>query len=119
VKYSYLVKKHIEKLYDGVCTIIDYEKQQGVTNNTIEAIKAENVKCRLSYKSDKNSEQTDKTTDVLQQIKLFLPPDIDVKQGCKIIVTQEGETNTFLCAGKPLMYGSHKEIVLELEKRYA
>ena len=106
-------------LYDGVCTIIDYEKQQGITNNTIEAIKAENVKCRLSYKNDSQVQQTDKTATEKQIIKLFLPPDIDVKQGCKIIVTQEGETNTFLCAGKPLVYGSHKEIVLELEKRYA
>ena len=61
MKYSDLVKKHIEKLYDGVCTIMYYEKKQGIINNTILAIKAENVKCRLSYKSDKNSEQTDKT----------------------------------------------------------
>ena len=34
-------------------------------------------------------------------------------------MTQEGETNAFICAGKPLNYGSHKEVVLELEKRYA
>ncbi len=33
-----------------------------------------------------------------------------------MIVTQEGETNAFICAGKPLNYGSHKEVVLELEK---
>lgn len=119
MKYSYLVKKHMAMLYDGVCTIIDYEKEQGIINNTKEVVKAENVKCRLSYKSDSQGEQTDKTAEQNQIIKLFLPPEIEIKEGCKIIVTQEGETNTFLCAGKPLVYGSHKEVVLEIEKRHA
>ncbi len=119
MKYSDLVKKHIEKLYDGVCTIMYYEKKQGIINNTILAIKAENVKCRLSYESNKQAEQTQSTALQSQIIKLFLPPDTEIKEGCKVIVTQEGETNAFICAGKPLNYGSHKEVVLELEKRCA
>ena len=119
MKYSDLVKKHIEKLYDGVCTIMYYEKQQGIINNTILAIKAKNVKCRLSYKDDNAVVQTESVAKVSRTIKLFLPPDTEIKEGCKVIVTQEGETNAFICAGKPLNYGSHKEVVLELEKRYA
>lgn len=121
MKYSDLVKKHIEKLYDGVCTIMYYEKEQGIINNTILAIKAKNknVKCRLSYKDDNAVVQTESVAKVSRTIKLFLPPDTEIKEGCKVIVTQEGETNAFICAGKPLNYGSHKEVVLELEKRYA
>ncbi len=119
MKYSYLVKKHMEKLYDGVCSIVEYEKQQGVINNTTENMKAENVLCRLSYESEKPAEQTEKTAIIQQQIKLFLPPDIAIKEGCKVIVTQEGETNAFICASKPLCYGSHKEVMLTIEKRYA
>lgn len=119
MKYSYIVKKHMQMLYDGVCDIIDYKKQQGIINNTIEEIKAENVPCRLSYKTDQQGEQTESVANTSQTIKLFLPPETDIKEGCKVVVTQEGETNAFLCAGKPLTYGSHKEIVLELEKRYA
>ena len=39
MRYSHLVQKYIEKLYDGVCTIIEYEQQEGVINNTIEVVK--------------------------------------------------------------------------------
>ena len=38
MKYSHIVKKHMEKLYDGVCTIIEYDKQQGLLNDTVEEI---------------------------------------------------------------------------------
>ena len=114
-----ILKKHIEKLYNGICTIIYYENEQGLTNNTIEFTKHENIPCRLSYERAKQGEQTETTTDISQIIKLFLPPDIEANEGCKIIVTQEGETNTFLCAEKSALYGSHREIVLKLEKEYA
>ncbi|MEY8321985.1 hypothetical protein AAK894_13090 [Lachnospiraceae bacterium 46-61] len=119
MQYSHILKKHIEKLYNGICTIIYYENEKGLTNNTIEFTKYENIPCRLSYERAKQGEQTETTTDISQIIKLFLPPDIEANEGCKIIVTQEGETNTFLCAGKSALYGSHREIVLKLEKEYA
>ncbi len=119
MRYSHLVQKYIEKLYDGVCTIIEYEQQEGVINNTIEVVKQKNVSCRLSYESVKNVERTEKASNDNQIIKLFLSPNVDIKEGSKVIVTQEKETNSYICAGKPLVYGSHKEIVLELEKRYA
>lgn len=118
MKYSSIVKKHMAFLYDGICDIYDYEKQQGTINNTVKVLKAEGVACRLSYSNSPQSDQTESISKLSQTIKLFLPPEIDIAEGCIIVVTQEGETNTFCCAGKPLKYGSHKEIMLELEKRY-
>ena len=54
-----------------------------------------------------------------QVVKLFLPSDVQVKEGSKVTVTQEGMTASFICSGKPAVYGSHQEIVLETEKRRA
>lgn len=117
MKYSDIVKKHMAFLYDGICDIYDYEKQQGVINNTVKVLKVEDVPCRVSYSNSPQAEQTENIAKISQIIKLFLPPETDIAEGCIVVVTQEGETNTFYCAGKPLKYGSHKEIMLALEKR--
>lgn len=116
MKYSYIVKKHMDFLYDGICDIYNYEKQQGVINNTVKVLQQQDVPCRLSYNNAPQSEQSESVSKLSQTIKLFLPPEIDITEGCIIVVTQEGETNTFCCAGKILKYGSHKEIMLVLEK---
>ena len=116
MKYSDIVKKHMAFLYDGVCDIYDYEKQQGAINNTVKVLKQQSVPCRLSYSNSPQSEQSQSVSKISQTIKLFLPPEIEITEGCVVVVTQEGETNSFCCAGKALKYGSHKEIVLELEK---
>ena len=117
--YSYKIKKHIERFYDGVCTVTTYQNQKGIINNTTEKVTQENIACRLSYKTIKNTEQTEIGANVTQVVKLFLPPDVQVKEGSKVTVTQEGMTASFICSGKPAVYGSHQEIVLETEKRRA
>ena len=104
--YSYKIKKHIERFYDGVCTVTTYQNQRGIINNTTEKITQENIACRLSYKTIKNTEQTDIGANVTQVVKLFLPPDVQVKEGSKVTVTQEGMTASFICSGKPAVYGN-------------
>jgi len=47
-----------------------------------------------------------------------LPVDVEISAGCKVIVEQEGKTQYFYCAGETAVYGSHQEVILELEKRY-
>jgi hypothetical protein len=51
--------------------------------------------------------------------KLFLAPEIVVKPGSKLKVTQAGRTECYVRSGEPAVYGSHQEIVLELWKEKA
>ncbi|MGL4791304.1 MAG: hypothetical protein ACRCW1_07840, partial [Anaerotignaceae bacterium] len=58
-------------------------------------------------------------TPINQGIKLFLNPDISVKAGSEIEVTQYGITKVFDCSSQPIVYESHQEIELTLKDRYA
>ena len=52
-------------------------------------------------------------------IKLFLSPDIIVKAGSNITVTQAGKTTEYIASGIPAIYDTHQEIMLVLSKERA
>ena len=124
-----MVRKFTEMLYDGRCDIYEYEKitRENGSTQLKETAVAEDVPCRLSYttrlsysglKSSAGSESVLANTPV-QQIKLFLSPDIRIKAGSMIIVTQNGITQRYKNSGEPAVYRSHQEIVLEKLERWA
>lgn len=114
-----LIRKHTESLYDGRCIITEFDSQEGLINNTVATVVAEDIPCRVSYKSIPHSEQTATATAVTQSIKLFLSPDITVKAGSQIIVTQNGVTTAYKASGEPAVYVSHQEVELVLKERWA
>lgn len=116
------VKKAIEKNYDGVCDIIEYSYSKNpvtkISNKTETAAYC-NIPCRVSFQLNNNSRLNitlsgDTSATVKQNIKLFISPDICIKPGSKIIVTQNGVTNAYKNSGQPSVYFSHQEIMLEL-----
>ncbi|WP_317076981.1 hypothetical protein, partial [Clostridium neonatale] len=78
-----------------------------------DTIVLENQPCRLSYSSVKSTNQSEVNATVQQTIKLFIAPEIEIKEGSKIIITHDGRTTEFKHSGKPAIYSSHQEIVLE------
>lgn len=114
------VRKAIEKTYKGICDV--YEQQSVTVNHKTEKKVTkvlENVPCKLSYSTivattEKNgAAQKDFTT------KLFLSPDITIKPGSKITVTQNGITTDFSNSGEPAHFTTHQEIELKLFERWA
>lgn len=115
-------KSAIENLYDGICDIIEYSystdpvsKISAKTENTVFS----NLPCRVSFQHNNNSRLnitvSGNTSAVVKQyIKLFISPDICIKPGSKIIVTQNGVTNAYKNSGQPSVYFTHQEIMLEL-----
>ena len=115
---SNLVRVALEKLYEGVCTIVVKEsyKEKGVTKSR-DTICCENQKCRLSYQSASASDESDTVSTSYQLIKLFIAPEIEIPEGAKITVTQDGRTETYKRSGKPMVYSNHQEVLLDrLEK---
>lgn len=112
----------IESTYDGICNI--YEKQPRkdpdtkVTSQKLVKV-VENQSCHLSFSSISAADGTETVSKLRQVIKLFLEPEIVVKAGSKIEVTQAGRTECYSRSGQPAIYGSHQEIVLELWKEKA
>ena len=108
----------IESMYEGACTIIVKEsyKEKGVTKQR-DKICCEIQKCRLSYQSSSASDNSDTVSTSYQIIKLFIAPDVEIPEGAKITVTQDGRTEEYKRSGKPMVYSNHQEVILDrLEK---
>ena len=114
-----ILKNHANSLYDGTCTITEFISSTGAINNTVATVVAENVPCRLSYKSKPSATETATATSIGQTIKLFLGTDVAIKAGSRIVVKQAGKTNSYVAAGEPAVYMSHQEVELTLKERWA
>ena len=115
-------RKAIESLYDGKCTITEHQKIKKDNKSTgfQDVVVLESEPCRLSFKTINNTNQTDTAASAVVQIaKVFLAPEIQVKPGSKLTITQNGVTTEYKSSGEPAFYSTHQEIVLELFKGWA
>ena len=115
-------RKAMESLYDGTCTITEHQKIKKENKSTgfEDVVVLENEPCRLSFKTINNTNQTDTAANnVVQITKVFLSPEIQVKPGSKMTVTQNDVTTDYKSSGEPAFYSTHQEIVLELFKGWA
>lgn len=121
-----MVKNPLATIWHGKCTIYEY---QDVTNpetkqTTQELVTVvEDEPCRLSQnrvshnQSDLVSVNTVPYTNSL--IVLFLRPDLEIKDGSVIEVTQNNVTDKYKRSSKPAIYSHHQEITLELYEENA
>ena len=115
-------RKAIESLYNGKCTITEYQKVQKANKSTgfEEIVVLENQPCRLSIKTVNSTNQTETGASALTQtIKVFLAPEVQVKPGSKLTITQNQVSAEYKSSGKPAHYYTHQEIVLELFKGWS
>ena len=115
-------RKAIESLYDGKCTITEHQKVKKENKSTgfQDVVVFENIPCRLSFNTINHTNQTDTAASAVVQItKVFLAPEIQVKPGSKLTITQNDVTTEYKSSGEPAFYGTHQEIVLELFKGWA
>lgn len=114
-------RKALESLYDGKCTITEYQKIQKENKSTAfkEVVVLENQPCRLSYQNITQTTQTESGSTLSQSVKVFIAPEIVVKPGSKLTITQNQVTTEFQNSGQPAHYFTHQEIVLELFKGWS
>lgn len=110
-------RKAIESTYAGVATVSEYKKVKDpntALTSYKEVVVLENQPCSLSFEGIAAAVQTGTVATVSQAVKLFLSPDITIKPGSKIKVTQTGVTTEYKSSGVPAVYPTHQEIMLEL-----
>lgn len=115
-------RKAIESTYFGLVTVSEYQKvKDPVTALTSykEVVVLENQPCKLSFESITTAVQTEAATTISQATKLFISPDIVIKPGSKLTVTQTGVTTAYTGSGVPAVYPTHQEIMLELFESWA
>ena len=104
-------------LWTGKCTI--YEFQNIIDTETWQTTQKEvpvleNEPCRLSYNREQSTNISNGAAVVSQSITLFIRPDLVIKPGSVIEITQNGVTERYKGSGKPAIYTHHQQIVLQL-----
>lgn len=115
-------RKAIESMYEGTCTIIEHQKVKLPNKSTgfKDIVVLEDIPCRLSFKTITNTNQTETgVSAVVQVTKVFIAPEIKVKPGSKLTITQNDVTTEYKSSGQPAIYTTHQEIELELFERWA
>lgn len=114
------VRKALEKGYIGTFTVTEYKKVKNPNKTTgfSEVKVLVDQPCKLSFQSSPSTSDGD-VPKINQTVKLFFAPDIIIKEGSKITVTQNGVTTEYKRSGTPAYYPTHTEILLELFKGWA
>ena len=109
-----LVRRAVERLYDGIATVEEVRKEKNAKNITslVWVVVTQDLPCRVSYKTLAPAGRSDTVDSIAQAITLFTAPEIDIKPGSRVTVTQRGRTMRFACSGIPAVYDSHQEIPL-------
>ena len=115
------IRKAKELMYVGLCSVIEYKKFKNENKSTSfkEVLVLENEPCKLSFKNITSASETQNVSVITQSVSLILSPDVVVKSGSKIIVTQNGVTKDYKSSGEPAVYSTHQEIILELFKGWS
>lgn len=111
-------RKAIESLlYIGTCDISETRDVfDPVTKRTdkswVTVVTGE--RCRLSFSSVTSADNTSTVANVAQTVKLFIKPELVIKAGSKVTVTQNNRVTEYVASGEPAVYDSHQEVVLTL-----
>lgn len=115
-------RKAIESLYTGTCSIEEYQEVKDATTKITKhspQVVLSNQPCKLSFETIVTNSETSTGAEVRQTAKLFIAPEILIKPGSKITVSQNGVTTEYKNTGEPAFYTSHQEVMLELFKGWA
>ena len=111
------LKNPLSALWIGKATI--YEHQEVTDPNTYQTSFQDvavvtDEPCRVSYRQEPTTSVATGAAQLSQIIMLFIRPDIDIKAGSIIEVTQHGRTLKYKRSSKPAVYTNHQEVALEL-----
>lgn len=114
-----MVTNPLTKLWIGKCTIYEYRDE--IHPNTFQTTQTlvpviENEPCRLSYNREQATNIANGAAVVSQSITLFIRPDLVIKPGSVVEITQHGITERYKGSGQPAVYSNHQEIILELSE---
>lgn len=117
-----MVNNPLSILWVGRCNIYEYKNvtdpETYQTSQKLEAVTTDEP-CRVSYGQSTYSranptESNSGVPYVDQTITLFIRPDLVIKEGSVIEVTQHNVTVKYKRASKPAVHSQHQEVLLEL-----
>lgn len=115
-----VARQALESTYCDKCSINEKVKNkvEGVTSFSDQIVISEQP-CKISFESIPTANESDTVAPIQQSVKLFIAPELDIKPGSRIDITHLGVTTFYKRSGKPAVYHTHQEVVLELWKENA
>ncbi len=115
-------RKAIEEAYSGMATVTERKKirdERTKITKEVPVIVLEDQPCKLSYETLQAASDSGLVSAVTQVTKLFISPDVSIREGSKITVVQNGVTDDYAFSGIPAVFPTHQEIVLKPFERWA
>ena len=115
-------RKAIEATYFGTLMVTEMQKVKDERSKLTKdepVVVLKDQPCRLSFEKLQTAIQSDSAATITQVTKLFVSPDISIKPGSKMTVSQDNVTTDYTCSGVPAVYPTHQEIMLDLFERWA
>lgn len=101
-------------MYEDRCSIsrwVTIKKPNGANGKELQVILSDQP-CRISQKALGTNGQTDTKNNIAYETKLFISPDVEIKQGDIINVTRNDVVRKYN-AGEAFMYPTHQEISIQ------
>ena len=108
--------------YDGECTVTEHQKVKNERSKITEfhdVVVLSKQPCHLSFETIAKNQESESASNVTQTTKLFIAPELTIKAGSKITVTQCGITTDYTHSGVPTVYDTHQEIILDLFEKWS
>lgn len=108
-------RRAIERLYEDRATISRHmEYEHPITKETKHGLVPvyENQPCRISQRALATNAQTETVNQIVYETKLFIAPELEIKQGDVIEVTRGAVTRKYT-AGEPFVYPTHQEVSIQ------
>ncbi len=108
-------RRAIERLYTDRATIYRYQKvKDPVTKETklVPQPVYTDQPCRISQRTLGQNNQTEAQNEIAYETKLFIAPEVEIRQGDLLEVTRGTLTRRYT-AGEPFLYPTHQEISVQ------
>ena len=115
-------KKAVQSLWVGKATITVLDGVLNPANGRTEpteSVTASDAPCPISHTTIKSTQPSEEAAAVAQSVTLYIAPSVDIPEGSKVTVTQNGVTRDYERSGTPAVYSTHQEIPLELFRGWA
>ena len=115
-------KKAVQGMWKGKATVTVLEGVLNPTNGRTEpteSVTVSDAPCRISHTPVKSTQPSEEAAAVAQSVTLYIDPSVDIPEGSKVTVTQNGVTRDYERSGTPAVYSTHQEIPLELFRGWA
>lgn len=111
----------VELLYEDTCSIYERQSVRDETTKITrqqEVLIQEALPCKLSFESLDTTSMQEGAAKQAVSVKLFLAPDIPVREGSRLLVTHRGIETAYQRSGVPAVYATHQEVMLEPFERW-